>query len=420
MQAVVLAAGASSRFWPLSAKRHKSLFRIGGQSLIGTTIERLREAGVDEVIVVQGPDRDIEAELDRGSVRYVVQDEPQGMADALQQAEDLLEDRFLVCNPYRANIDTLSRRLVRKQEDTDCEAVLLTRETDSPEDYGMIGHDGDRVTQVIEKPPSSEAPSDQRIVGLYMFTTTVFDHVQDVEDHEYALEDALDRMAQDGLVRYVQTQKDTSSIKYPWDLFDVADDLLRGQDQDIAPSAEVHDDALVEGPVIIEEGATVYENAVVRGPVYIGEDAIIGTNSIVRASSSIEEDVVVGANCEVRGSLIQPRTHLHQTYCGDSIIGRDVRVGAGTVFTNRNARKSGGQRRRIRVSAPKKDEGSPHELARIGAMVGDGTDIATQCNIMPGAMIGPDAFIGPSATVFDDVDGGTRLMTRFDNQRDER
>lgn len=420
MQAVVLAAGASSRFWPLSAERHKSLFRIRGQSLIGTTIERLREAGVDEVIVVQGPDRDIEAELDRSSVRYVVQEEPEGMAHALRQAEELLEDRFLVCNPYRANIDTLSRRLVRKQDETSCEAVLLTRTTDSPEDYGIIGHDGDRVTGVVEKPAAGEAPSDQRIVGLYLFTPEVFDHIAAVEDHEYALEDALDRMGKEGLVRYIQTEKDTSSIKYPWDLFDVADDLLRGQDQDIAPSAEVHDDAIIEGHVVIDEGATVYENAVIRGPAYIGEDAVVGTNSIVRASSSIEADVVVGANCEVRGSLIQPRTHLHQTYCGDSILGRDVRVGAGTVFTNRNARKGNGKRRRIRVSAPKKDEGSPKELARIGGMVGDGTDIATQCNIMPGVMIGPDAFIGPSATVFDDVDANTRLTTRFDNRRDER
>jgi len=420
MQAVVLAAGASSRFWPLSAKRHKSLFRVRGRSLIGTTIERLQDAGVDEVIVVQGPDRGIEAELDRGSVRYVVQEEPQGMAHALQQAEELLDDRFLVCNPYRANIDTLSRRLVHKQDESDCDAVLLTRSTTSPEDYGVIGHDGDSVTRVVEKPAPDAAPSDQRIVGLYLFTPAVFDHIAAVEDHEYALEDALDRMGREGLVRYVRTEKDTSSIKYPWDLFDVADDMLRGQDTHIAPSAEVHEDAIIKGPVVIDEDATVYENAVVRGPAYIGEDAVVGTNSIVRASTSIEQDVVVGANCEVRGSLIQPGTHLHQTYCGDSILGRDVRVGAGTVFTNRNARRPDGERRRISVSAPKKDEADPRELARMGAMVGDDTDIATQCNIMPGVMIGPGSFIGPSATVFEDVDAGTRLVTRFDNRREDR
>jgi len=331
-----------------------------------------------------------------------------------------LPQRLWAIFEIRANIDTLSRRLVHKQDESDCDAVLLTRSTTSPEDYGVIGHDGDSVTRVVEKPAPDAAPSDQRIVGLYLFTPAVFDHIAAVEDHEYALEDALDRMGREGLVRYVRTEKDTSSIKYPWDLFDVADDLLRGQDTQIAPSAEVHEDAIIEGPVVIDEDATVYENAVVRGPAYIGEGAIVGTNSIVRASTSIEQDVVVGANCEVRGSLIQPGTHLHQTYCGDSILGRDVRVGAGTVFTNRNARRPDGERRRISVSAPKKDEADPRELARMGAMVGDDTDIATQCNIMPGVMIGPGSFIGPSATVFEDVDARTRLVTRFDNRREDR
>jgi len=61
-QAVILAAGESSRFWPLNQK-HKSLFKIMGRPLIWYTIESLKKAGIKDIIIVQGPKKDIEEEL---------------------------------------------------------------------------------------------------------------------------------------------------------------------------------------------------------------------------------------------------------------------------------------------------------------------------------------------------------------------
>ena len=62
MQAVILAAGESTRFWPLN-KKHKSLFKIMGKHLICYTLESLKKAGIKEVIVVQKQKGDIENEL---------------------------------------------------------------------------------------------------------------------------------------------------------------------------------------------------------------------------------------------------------------------------------------------------------------------------------------------------------------------
>ncbi|MFB6215539.1 MAG: NTP transferase domain-containing protein, partial [Candidatus Aenigmatarchaeota archaeon] len=82
MKAVILAAGESSRFKPLSQNRHKALMSALGKPLIEHTIDELRSAGVDEVIVVQGPEEEIAKEINGKADHYVVQNEPKGMGHA--------------------------------------------------------------------------------------------------------------------------------------------------------------------------------------------------------------------------------------------------------------------------------------------------------------------------------------------------
>ena len=52
--AVILAAGAATRFVPLSLEQPKGLFSVGGQRLIDRQIEQLKEAGIDDITVVLG------------------------------------------------------------------------------------------------------------------------------------------------------------------------------------------------------------------------------------------------------------------------------------------------------------------------------------------------------------------------------
>ena len=55
LKAVILAAGESSRFKPLSEKHHKSLTKISGKELVTHTIESALNGGVDEIVLVHGP-----------------------------------------------------------------------------------------------------------------------------------------------------------------------------------------------------------------------------------------------------------------------------------------------------------------------------------------------------------------------------
>ena len=107
MQAVILAGGASSRFWPVNGY-HKSLIKIMGKPLILFLIEGLEKKGIKEVIIVQGPGKEVEEELKNQKlalpIKYVIQPEPKGTGDAILRAKQILGEQFFVFNAER--IDT--------------------------------------------------------------------------------------------------------------------------------------------------------------------------------------------------------------------------------------------------------------------------------------------------------------------------
>lgn len=408
MQAVILAGGASSRFWPLNQK-HKALTHICGRTLIEYTVAGLVERDVTDIVIVQGPDRDIEAELSLPpavDITFVVQDAPDGMGDALEQAREHVNETFIVTGPYRYDIGSLLEHMLPL--DGAYEAAVVGAETAQPGRYGMLALDAaqETATGVVEKPAPGEEPSSYKIVSTYVLEPGFFDQLDAVDTHQYHFEDALDTYMGERSVRFVELATEPPSLKYPWDLCGIARDLLEQQEPHIADSADVADSATIDGNVVIGDNVQVYENAVIRGPCYIGEDATVGNNAVIRNHTVIEAGATIGANAEIRGSIIQEGFSCHSGFIGDSLIGRNVAIGAGTVTANRLARTDTNERPEIAVYIPSKDERVQTGRDRLGAIIGDDADIGTQANLMPGKCVGAGAFVWPSALVTRNVENG--------------
>src|SRR3989338_7322914 len=103
MQAVIIAAGGSKRFWPLNKGIHKSQFYLLGKPLIYWTLKGLVENGIRDICVVVGKNSSIEEMLDRENARelapglkimYITQEEPLGTGNALRQAKDFIKEPF--------------------------------------------------------------------------------------------------------------------------------------------------------------------------------------------------------------------------------------------------------------------------------------------------------------------------------------
>lgn len=417
MKAVILAAGASSRFKPVSDNRHKGLTRILGKPIIQHTIEELRDAGVDEVIVVQGPEKEVEKDLKDLADHYTVQEKPEGMGHALKQAREYLDEKFLVLTPYRANAAQFFQPMIEKAEEEDSEVVFVSTPTEEPEKYGILELDdnGDAV-ELVEKPAPGEAPSDHKVVGMYLLSDSFFEYLEKAETWEYQYEDALSEQMSDEPASVLRIEEETNSIKYPWDLFLVLEELMEDREEDISEDADIADSAEIKGNVIVEDGAKIHENAVIKGPVYIGENVTVGNNALVRDHVALEENVTVGTNSEIKNSIFQPDSSLHSGYIGDSIVGEDTKIGAETVTANRKFRRDG-ERPEIGSDLIGKDYEEDTGREFLGAVIGDSVDIGVNVSLMPGVQIGSDAKIGPGTVVHENVEHGETVYVEQDQVR---
>lgn len=391
-----MAAGESSRFWPLNSK-HKSLQKIMGKPLIWYTINSLESAGLSDIVVVQNLQRDFEQEIG-GKIKYVIQPEPKGMGDAIIRAQEL--EPSLVFHAHKVNAGDYVEPIFAKLGNGKDGLVFLGAKTDQPQLYGILELDGDRVTGIIEKPKKGKEPSNVRAVGGYLLPGNFPEYYVKVPPHQYAFEDALNLYAKENEARLVMVKEDNSSLKYPWQLFGTTKYLLdsRLKGQEIHPTAKIAENVIIDGNVYIGENTRVFEGAVIKGPCYIGSNCVIGSHALVRDYTNLEEGAVVGAHAEVARCIFQKNAHVHSGYFGDSILGENCRVGAGTVTANvrldRGIIKNSG-------------------LTSLGAIVGENTHIGINVSLMPGVLIGSNCVVGPGSVVFEDVEDNTVLYSQF-------
>ncbi|MCK5044611.1 NTP transferase domain-containing protein [Candidatus Parcubacteria bacterium] len=398
MQAVILTAGQSSRFWPLNQK-HKALIKIMGKPLIWHTLESLSRTKIKDVIIIQSPKKEIEQELENYKfkglrIRYVVQQKPIGSGNALCQVKDFLTGRFLVLNAERLDIDEIIKTVPKAP------LVLFGQKTNTPEIFGIARMKGNKILEIIEKPKKGKAPSDIKIVGVYLLELGFFEAYKQVKKGMYDFEATLSllmKKEEAEIVILKKKEKDTPSLKYPWHLFAMEKYLFnRFLKAGVAKTAHIAKSATIEGKVHIAENVRVYENAVIKGPCYIGANCIIGNNAIVREYTDLEEGTLIGANAEAARTIFQPGVHTHSGYFGDSIFAQDCRLAAGTVTANIRI-----DRGEIKTIIKGKKIGTG--LNKLGVIMGQNSKTGINVSLMPGVLIGGNVGIGAGSLIMENI-----------------
>jgi bifunctional UDP-N-acetylglucosamine pyrophosphorylase/glucosamine-1-phosphate N-acetyltransferase len=397
-QAIILAAGANSRFIPFNSRGyHKSNFTIMGEPIIFTTVNSLIETGIKEMIIIVSPnDKKTKDSLRKSvskkvKIKFCVQEKPLGMANALLGIRPDLKERFILLNPQQINIKEHLSQLsqlerVKNPFDNVC---LFSQNTDQPQKYGILGLDDNRVTKVIEKPVNLAGLSCQRVLGIYLLNLDFIDFMEKVKVSEYQLEDALNKYAQKNTIIAIKSEAATPTLKYASDLFSISNYRFTQLSEipKIHKNAKIHSTAIVSGAVVIEDGAKIYEYALIQGPCYIGKNVVVGSYCKVRKETVLEEGVELQNNVEVKHSIIQSDTHIHSGFIGDSIIGKDCRIGAGFITANRRLNRNNIQ---IHIKEKHVDVGS-----FFGSIIGDNVSIGIHCGTNPGTIIESDSSILP-------------------------
>ena len=231
MKAVILAGGENSRFWPLSQNYHKSLMKIMGKPIIFWTIESIKKSGIEDIIIVESSKCNIRKIIGDGkeqgvSIEYVIQNEQVGMGNALTYVEKIIDDDFLVLNPNYVNIEELIGEMIEKQKETFSEMVLVGTKTGKPWNYGIVGIADGKVKKIIEKPKKGEEPSDIKVVGIYLLPKNFFEYYRRVNRGMYDYEEALQLIIENNETRIVILEKETTTLKYPWDIFGIEGKIM--------------------------------------------------------------------------------------------------------------------------------------------------------------------------------------------------
>lgn len=410
MQAVILAAGQSSRFYPFNS-RHKSLLTLYGKTILEHTLSSVKAAGISDVIIVEDKKKDISKKIGDGqalglTITYVVQEDAAGQGDALLAAAPHIQGIFFLLHGHRIDFSEFARDLEAKQTRKN-DIVLLARYEENVRKYGVLKFHKGKIIDIVEKPNVGDEPSQLRLIGIYLLHKNFLTSLKKISSEHYSLEKALGEYARAGQVQVVVTKKTSLSLKYSWEILKIKNVLLENFSFSIDPTATIAKSAEIIGDVFIGKNSVILEGACIKGPCYIGENVFVGNNVLLRNGVVLENDSKVGAYTEVKNSVLGSASSIHSGFVGDSVIGEHVKIGA--FFCSANVRLD---RKQIPVAVH--DTVINSNARDLGTCIGENVRIGTRVTTMPGVLIGAEATIGPSTTVMKNVASNTLFYTKFE------
>lgn len=144
------------------------------------------------------------------------------------------------------------------------------------------------------------------------------------------------------------------------------------------------------GPIFIDRDCIVEPGAVLRGPLIVGAGTEIRTGAYLRGRVVLGRECIVGAHSELKTAILLDGARApHQNYVGDSILGRGVNLGAGTILSNV---KNVGRHVSFRAGGETVHTGR----RKLGAILGDGCRTGCNSVLNPGVLMGPGCVTYPN------------------------
>jgi len=414
VKAVVLAAGEGTRLKPITLTRPKHLIRVGGKLLLEHCLNALKAVGIEETLIVIHYMGDaIRTYFGDGKnfglrISYVEQKEVLGTGNAVSIAEPYVKEDFvLVYGDLLFSVDAL-KKVVAIHEREKPAATMAVVPVEKPENYGIVELENSHVKNIIEKPSRDKAPTNLANAGIYVFSTEIFEKIKKTKASvrgEWEITDAISLLLKEKTVLGVEISKDEwLDIGRPWDLLKANRWILQRTEHKVLGTVE--NGAHLIGPVSVAETARIRSGAYIEGPAFIDEESDIGPNCYIRPCTSIGKKVRIGNACEIKNSIIMDNTHIgHLSYVGDSIIGENCNLGAGTITANYRL-----DAKTIKMKI--KDKVVDSERTKLGAVLGDNVKAGINTLFMPGVKVGCNSWIGPNVVVYRDLPPNTIILLK--------
>lgn len=401
MKCVILAAGEGKRMRPLTYTRPKVMLPVANKPILEWNLLNAIKAGIREFIFVIGYKNDtIWDYFGNGSkwnvsIEYVNQGKPLGTAHAIWMVKKFVDDFIVMCGDTIFGKKDIEK-IVRK------EMSIGLIEVDNAKEYGIVEMRGDKIVKIYEK---MEKPFSNLInAGIYHFNEKIFEYIEKTKKSprgEYEITDTINMFLSKEEMEAIFL-KEWRDIVYPWNLLDANEEILKKIEKEI--KGEIEDNVTIKGKVIIGNRSKIMDGSYIEGPVIIGKDCKIGPNCYIRPYTSIGDRCHVGNACEIKNSIIMNDSKIpHQNYVGDSIIGSNCNLGAGTKIANLRFDKKNIE---AYLNGKKIDTGRK----KLGVIMGDNVQTGINAMINVGTVIGNNAFIGMGALAKGEIKPYARIM----------
>lgn len=436
LHVVILAAGQGKR---MKSRLPKVMHRLAGRTLLEHVVGAARELAPAAIHTVYGHGGDqVRAAHGNLDVRWVEQSEQRGTGHAVEQAMPGIPDDAVVLVLY-ADVPLINTGVLSETVSvaTGGALALITVEVDDPRGYGRILRAADgTLERIVEDADASDSErsiteintgilacgaaklrrwlselDEDNAQGERYLTDVVAraagEGVEVHSVHAVAVQEVLgvnDRSQLAALERYYQQGRAERLMRDGVTIMDPARLDIRGE-AEIASDVTLDVNVVLEGRVVIAEGVRVGPNCVIKD-AEIGADSEILANTIIdeasigagcrigpyarlRPGTTLADEVHIGNFVEVKNTRVDRGSKAnHLTYLGDSEVGKDVNVGAGTITCNY-------------------DGAEKHKtVIEDGVFVGSGVELVAPVRVRAGATI------GAGATITKDVAPGVLSVSR--------
>jgi bifunctional UDP-N-acetylglucosamine pyrophosphorylase/glucosamine-1-phosphate N-acetyltransferase len=436
---VILAAGLGKR---MKSRRAKMLHEILGRPIIWHVLNTAKKLKPKQIVVVIGNQaEEVQKVLAGEKLRFVLQKKQLGTAHAVRQAEKYLrkiEGILLVLNGDLPLITVeVLRSLIETHRKSDSDLSIVTTQTEHPEGYGrIIRGEHNAIQEIVEE---RDATPDQKSIreincGIYCAKPRPFlqalkkvrtDNIQ----KEYYLPDALKIMLAKGdrvsalfnpnaeEVLGVNTRSELSSAARilnrrsidRW--MDSGVTILDPETTYIDFGASIGIDTVIYPNVHIEQGVSIGKTCRIFPGCHIVDSAIgdeseilnhsiitssrvgkkvrIGPFAHLRPGSVIGDEAKIGNFVEVKKSRVGRGSKAsHLSYLGDSEIGSDVNIGAGTITCNYDGKK------------------------KYKTILADRVFVGSDTQFIAPVKVGKGAYVGAGSTITENVPADSLAIAR--------
>ena len=356
VKSIILAAGKGTR---MKSDMPKVLHTIFEKTLLGYVIDAVNNTGIaDENFVIVGHQAErVEEYINSkyANAKCILQSPQLGTGHAVSMAVPYLNDFdgevIILCGDTPLITSDTLKELVEAHRNMNSDITVMSAIFENPTNYGRVIRNSDNTLNSIveEKDATLEQKAVKEInAGIYCLNWAkikpAFSQLKtNNAQGEYYLTDIIKWGNEQNLSVNAYTLKDNEEIygiNSKSNLAEATKFLNRKiVNKHLANGVQIIDPSTtwISPETEIEADTIIYPSTYIEGKNKIGKHCKIGPFAHLRGDVVLEDYVKVGNFVEVKKTIIKSHTNAcHLTYLGDSEIGSNVNIGAGTITANYN------------------------------------------------------------------------------------